>query len=138
MKVETTRQTDTSGQVENAMDVQRGMTDGQSIRPLVDHRRPWKIHWQKHPELVDKEVDRLLKQRTLEPDEDPEKETPMKRAFNTRPVRPSGGSLVVSAQRRFGTAFSALETLTGFSADPMPEVPPGVDLVREISQRTFR
>ena len=57
----------------------------------------------------------------------------MKRTFNTRLVRPSGGSLVASAQRRFGTGFSALETLTGFSADPVPEVPPGVDLVREIS-----
>ena len=66
VKVETTRQTETPGQVENAMDVQRSM----------DHRPPWKIHWQKHPELVDKEVDRILKQRTLEPDEDPEKETP--------------------------------------------------------------
>ena len=57
----------------------------------------------------------------------------MKRAFNTRPVRPSGGSLVAIAQRRFGTGFSALETLTRFSKDPVPEVPPGVDLVREIS-----
>ena len=73
VKVETTRQTETSGQVENAMDVQRGMTDGQSIRPLVDHRPPWKIHWQKHSELQGKEVERILKQRTLEPDEDPEK-----------------------------------------------------------------
>ena len=57
----------------------------------------------------------------------------MKRAFNTRLVRPSGGSLVVSAQRRFDTGFAASDTQTGFSTDPMPEVPPRVDLVREIS-----
>ena len=57
----------------------------------------------------------------------------MKRTFNTRRVRPGGGSLVVSAQRRFGTGFSALETHTGFSADPVAKVPPREDLVHEIS-----
>ena len=57
----------------------------------------------------------------------------MKRAFNTRLVRPSGGSLVVSTQRRFDTGFFALDTLTGFSKDPVPDGPPREDLVREIS-----
>ena len=57
----------------------------------------------------------------------------MKRTFNTRPVRPSGGSLEVSAQRRFDTGFFALDTLIGFSEDLVPDVPPREDLVREIS-----
>ena len=61
----------------------------------------------------------------------------MKRAFNTRPVRPSGGSLVASAQRRFGTGFFALDTLIGFSKDLVPDVPPREDLVREISSAHF-
>ena len=109
VEVETTRQTETSGQVENVMDVQRGMTNGQSLQPLVDHRPRWKIRWQKHTELQGKEVDRILKQENLGARPGSREEDSMKRAFNTRLGRPSGGSLVVSAQRRFGTGFSALD-----------------------------
>ena len=62
----------------------------------------------------------------------------MKRAFNTRPVRPSGGSLVAIAQRRFGTGFSALDTLIGFSKDPVPERSTrGRSCARNL-KRTFR
>ena len=72
VKVETTRQTETSNQLDDVVDVQSDLTDGQSLQLLVDHRPRWKIHWQKHSELQSWEVDRILKQRTLEPDEDPE------------------------------------------------------------------
>ena len=47
-------------------------------------------------------------------------------------------SLKCRAKRTFGTGLSALDTLTGFSADPVPEVPPGVDLVHELSSAHFR
>ena len=60
-------------------------------------------------------------------------ESTMKWTFNTALGRPSGGSLKCRAKRTFGSGFSALYTLTGFSADPVPEVPPGVDLVHELS-----
>ena len=68
-----TRPTETSSQLDDVVDVQSDLTDGQSLQPLMDHRPRWKIHWQKHSELQSREVDRILKQRTLEPDEDPEK-----------------------------------------------------------------
>ena len=57
----------------------------------------------------------------------------MKWTFNTRLRRSCASLLVCRVKRRFGTGFSALDIQTGFSADPMPEVPPGVDLVHNLS-----
>ena len=68
VKFETNRQTETSSQFDDKTDVQSDLTDGQSLQPLVGHRPRRK----KHSELQSREVDRILKQRTLEPDEDPE------------------------------------------------------------------
>ena len=73
VKVETTRQTGTSGEMEDETCARSALTNGQSLQPLVDHRPRWRKRWQKHTELQGKEVERILKQRTLEPDEDPEK-----------------------------------------------------------------
>ena len=57
----------------------------------------------------------------------------MKWTFNTRLRRSCAGLLVCRVKRRFGTGFSALDIQTGFSTDPMPEVPPEVDLVHNLS-----
>ena len=57
----------------------------------------------------------------------------MKWTFNTRLRRSCAGLLVCRVKRRFGTGFSALDIQTGFTTDPMPEVPPGVDLVHNLS-----
>ena len=67
---------ETSGEMEDETCARSALTNGQSLQPLVDHRPRWRKRWQKHTELQGKEVDiiqRILKQRTLEPDEDPEK-----------------------------------------------------------------
>ena len=44
-----------------------------------------------------------------------------------------GAASYVVGNRRSGTGFSALDTLTGFSADPLPEVPPRVDGMHNLS-----
>ena len=64
---------ETSGEMEDETCARSDMTNGQSLQPSVDHRPRWRKRWQKHTELQGKEVDRILKQRTLEPDEDPVK-----------------------------------------------------------------
>ena len=53
--------------------------------------------------------------------------------FNTCLRTCSAGLLVCRAKKRFGSGFAASDTQTGFSTDPMPEVPPGVDQVHNLS-----
>ena len=104
----------------------------------LDHRARWK-NWQKHSELQGREVDIILCQRTFLSAMRIQKRclaifgNTMKWTFNTCLRRSCAGLLVCRVKRRFDTGFAASDTQTGFSTDPMPEVPPRVDLVREIS-----
>ena len=73
VNVETTRQAETSVQMQDVTDVQSDVTDGQPLRPLVGHRARWRKGWQKHSESGGREVKSILNRRTFEPGEDPEK-----------------------------------------------------------------
>ena len=96
------------------------------------HRARWK-KWQKHSELQGREVDIILCQRTFLSAVRIQKrcraifgkhhEVDVQNSSEKVLCRLARVSCV---KRRFDTGFAASGTQTGFSTDPMPEVPPGV------------